>query len=151
GTLTVAKNIQSQQGYVLAMAEGLTAKARVRVPPRPPYREDFEKLPNGAVPGGWVNTQGKFLVATLKDGNKVLKKVNTKASPLVARGIAFLGMPDLRDYTIQADLMGTKVGKGDQESMPEMGIVANRYSLVLAGNIQKLRLLSWDALPRVEE
>jgi outer membrane protein assembly factor BamB len=147
GTLTVAKNIPSQQGYVLAKAEGLTATARVRVPPKPPYYIDFEKLPNGAVPGGWVNTQGKFMVATLKDGNKVLKKVNTKASPLVARGIAFLGMPDLRDYTIQADVMGTKVNN----SLPEMGIVANRYNLVLAGNVQKLRLLSWDALPRVEE
>jgi outer membrane protein assembly factor BamB len=147
GTLTVAKNIPSQQGYVLAKAEGLTAKARVRVPPRPPYREDFEKLPNGAVPGGWVNAQGKLLVTTMKDGNKVLKKVNNKASPLFARGIAFLGMPDLGDYTIQADVMGTKVN----DNLPEMGIVANRYSLVLAGNVQKLRILSWDALPRVEE
>jgi len=147
GTLTVAKEIKSQQGYVLAKAEGLTAKARVRVSPRPPYQENFEKLPNGAVPGGWVNTQGKFLVATMKDGNKVLKKVNNKASPLVARGIAFLGMPDLKDYTIQADLMGTKVN----DSLPDMGIVANRYSLVLAGNTQTLRLLAWAALPRVEE
>jgi outer membrane protein assembly factor BamB len=146
GALTVAKNVNHQQGYVLAKAEGLTAKARVRVPPKVPYHEDFEKLPDGAVPPGWVNTQGKYLVATMKDGNKVLKKVNNKASPLVARGIAFMGMPDLKDYTIQSDMMGTKRG----EDMPEMGVVANRYTLVLAGNIQKVRILSWDALPRVE-
>jgi outer membrane protein assembly factor BamB len=146
GKLTVSAKVPNQQGYVLAKAEGLTAKARVRVPPRLPYHEDFERYPNGAVPGGWVNTQGKYVIATLKGGNKVLKKVNTKASPLVARGQAFIGMPDLTDYTIQADVMGTKVA----DSLPEMGIVANRYTLVLAGNTQKLRILSWDALPRVE-
>jgi outer membrane protein assembly factor BamB len=145
GKLNVSAKVHNQQGYVLARAEGLTGKARVRVPPRIPYHEDFERYPVGAVPGGWVNTQGKYVIAALK-GNKVLKKVNNKASPLVARGNAFIGMPDLKDYTIQADVMGTKV----EGSLPEMGIVANRYTLVLAGNVQKLRILSWDALPRVE-
>jgi outer membrane protein assembly factor BamB len=147
GKVTVSANVPNQQGYALAKVEGLTAKARIRVPPRLPYHEDFEKYPNGSVPGGWVNTQGKYVIATMKDGNKVLKKVNNKASPLVARGNAFIGMPDLKDYTIQADVMGTKV----EGNLPEMGIVANRYTLVLAGNVQKLRLLSWDAVPRVDE
>lgn len=147
GKLTVAAKVNNQQGYVLAKADGLVGKARVRVPPRLPYREDFERYPVGAVPGGWVNTQGKFVIASLKDGGKVLKKVNTKASPLVARGNAYFGMPDLKDYTIEADVMGTKVG-GD---LPDVGIVANRYTLVLAGNVQKLRIVSWDALPRVDQ
>src|SRR5437588_9142187 len=35
--------------------------------------------------------------------------------------------------------------------MPDMSIVASRYTLMLAGNIQKLRILSWSALPRVDE
>ena len=35
--------------------------------------------------------------------------------------------------------------------MPDLGIVANRYTLMLAGNTQKLRLISWDALPRVDK
>jgi outer membrane protein assembly factor BamB len=147
GKLTVSAQVPNQQGYVLAKAEGLSARARVRVVPKLPYREDFERYPVGSVPGGWVNTQGKFVIAAMKDGTKVLKKVNTKASPLVARGNAFIGMPGLKDYTIQADVMGTKANG----SLPEMGVVANRYTLVLAGNIQKLRILSWDALPRVDE
>jgi hypothetical protein len=35
--------------------------------------------------------------------------------------------------------------------MAEIGVVANRYSLILAGNVQKLRLMSWDAIPRIDK
>ena len=72
--------------------------------------------------------------------------MNDKGSPLVARGNGYIGMPDLTDYTIESDVMGTKVG----DDLPDMGVVANRYTLVLAGNIQKLRITSWDALPRID-
>jgi outer membrane protein assembly factor BamB len=146
GKLTVDPKVPAQQGYVLAKAEGLTAQARVRVAPTLPYTQDFAKIPDGAVPGGWVNTQGKFLVATVPGGEKVLRKVNDKGSPLVARGNAYIGMPTLKNYTIESDVMGTKVG----DDLPDMGVVANRYTLVLAGNIQKLRITSWDALPRID-
>src|SRR5262249_39856719 len=158
----------------------------------------FSKFPDGAVPPGWVNAQGKFLVATLKgaDGkpNKVLRKDNAKANPLFYRGNAYFGLPSMKDYTIQADVMGTRIvvkgkvvsdekkepgekgkdqegaGKGQEkesagngkgkedgegaegkEYMPDIGIVANRYTLMLAGNHQKLRIVSWSALPRVDE
>lgn len=147
GKLTVAKGVINQQGFVHAKAEGLTAMARVRVPPRLPYTEDFERYPVGSVPPGWVNAQGKYVIATLKDGNKVLKKVNTKPSPLVSRGNTYFGMPSLTDYTLECDVMGGKVGN----DMPEIGIVANRYLLSLAGNIQKLRISSWEAIPRLDE
>lgn len=146
GKLSVSAKKPSQQGYVVAKLGELTAKARVRVAPKLPYKQDFEKIPDGAVPGGWVNTQGKFLVATV-DGNKVLKKVNDKASPLIARGNAYIGLPTLKDYTIACDVLGTK--KGDD--LPDMGIIANRYTLMLAGNVQKLRIVSWDALPRIDQ
>jgi outer membrane protein assembly factor BamB len=146
GKLTVEAKVPNQQGYVLAKAEGLTAKARVRVAPVLPYTQDFTKVPDGAVPGGWVNTQGKFYVGTLKDGQKVLKKVNDKASPLVARGNAYIGLPDLSDYTIECDVLGTKKGA----DLPDMGVCANRYTLILSGNIQKLRITSWYALPRID-
>jgi outer membrane protein assembly factor BamB len=146
GKLTVDLKMAAQQGYVLAKADGLTGRARVRVAPRLPYVQDFSKIPDGAVPGGWVNTQGKFLVATRPGGEKVLKKVNDKGSPLIAKGNAFIGMPNLTDYTIESDVMGTQVG----DDLPDMGVVANRYTLVLAGNIQKLRIISWDALPRID-
>jgi hypothetical protein len=165
------KGRQTQQGLVQAEADGLTAVARLRVVPRLPYSEDFAKIPDGGVPPAWVNAQGKFLVATLK-GAKVLRKENTKPNPLFYRGNTYFGLPRMTDYTIEADLMGTKVvvegkkvakekegGAGDkgkqveggEEFLPDMGIVASRYTLMLAGNVQKLRLLSWSALPRLDE
>jgi outer membrane protein assembly factor BamB len=146
GKLTVSPKKASQQGYVMAKAGEARGKARVRVAPVLPYAQDFEKLPDGAAPGGWVNTQGKFKVVTLKGGNKVLAKVNNNPSPLIARGNAYIGTPDMRDYTIECDVQGSRVG----EDMPDMGVVANRYSLYLAGNIQRLRLNTWSALPRVD-
>lgn len=145
GVLTIDAKKTSQQGAVTAKFGDIVGKARVRVAPKLPYSQDFEKIPDGAAPAGWINAQGKFVVATV-NGNKVLRKVNDKASPLIARGNAFIGLPTLKDYTIESDVQCSKLG----EDLPDMGVVANRYSLILAGNIQKLRLVSWDALPRVD-
>jgi outer membrane protein assembly factor BamB len=186
---TQAGQVKAQAGLVKAQVDGISGTARVRVVPRLPYVEDFAKIPDGGVPPGWVNCAGKFLVASVSDGkdktNKVLRKVNDKSNPSFSRGNTYFGLPSMKDYTIEADLMGTKVlvkgkvaeeegkeaapeGKGKKgaaggkekepeagaegkEYMPDMGIVANRYTLMLAGNIQKLRIVSWSALPRVDE
>ncbi|HXG12023.1 MAG TPA: PQQ-binding-like beta-propeller repeat protein [Gemmataceae bacterium] len=145
GTLTVSKTVPAQFGRVVAKADGLEAYARVRVVPRLPYEQDFEKVPEGRTPPGWVNAQGKFAVQQ-KGDSKVLVKLATNPSPLVARANAYIAAPTLTDYTIQADVMGGKKGS----DMPDVGIVANRYHLVLWGNTQQLRLTSWDALPRVD-
>jgi outer membrane protein assembly factor BamB len=146
GKLTVARDLPGQFGGVVAEVEGLRGRARVRVAPTLPYRQDFEKVPDGRTPGGWVNCQGKFNVQE-KDGSKTLVKLALVASPLVSRANAFITKPTYTDYTIQSDMMGNKKG-GD---MPDMGVVANRYTLMLDGNKQRLRLLSWEALPRVEK
>jgi outer membrane protein assembly factor BamB len=145
GALTVDAKKTGQQGYVEAKLGDLVGKARVRVAPTLPYVQDFSKIPDGAAPGGWVNTQGKFVVATV-GGEKLLRKVNDKSSPLIAIGNGYIGLPTLKDYTIECDLQATALGG----AMPDMGIVANRYTLVLAGNHQKLRLYSWEPLPRVD-
>ncbi len=151
GKLTVDAKVPSQGGYVMATAGKLKAMARVRVAPRLPYTQNFEKIPDGAVPGGWVNTQGKFKVKTLKDGNKVLAKENTKSSPLLARGNAYMGEPTLHDYTVQADVMATPIKSDKGLILPDLGVSVNRYQFFLAGNIQKLRLNSWSVIPRVDK
>jgi hypothetical protein len=154
GKLDADANLPSQQGYVLASLNGLTAKARVRVAPdiqrkdkegKVGYRQDFEKLPDGASPAGWVNANGKLFVTTL-NGNKVLRRINNDLRPPFSRGNTYIGEPTLKDYTIECDVMGTKVN----EDMPEIGIGANRYTLLLVGNVQKLRIVSWEALPRID-
>jgi outer membrane protein assembly factor BamB len=146
GTLTVAKDLPGQQAYVDAKVGELTGRARVRVAPQLPYANDFERVPVGATPGGWVNVTGKYVVVE-KDGGKVLKKLATDSRPPLARAYAYIGRPTDKDYVIQADMSATFKNK----SLPDMGIVNCRYLLVLGGNKQQLRLTSWDALPRVDK
>jgi outer membrane protein assembly factor BamB len=146
GRLQVSKKVPAQQGIVLAKAAGLTATARVRVPPALPYRQDFAKIPVGALPAGWVNAAGKFVVVEL-DGKKVLKKTNINPNPALARARTYIGKPTLKNYTIQADVMGTL----KNNELPDMGVCANRYTLFLDGNKQLVRITSWSALPRVDE
>ena len=147
------EKIPAQQGYVEAKSDKLTARGRVRVVPQIPYSQDFEKLPEGVSPSGWVNAGGKFLTKKLPDGNMVLSKVNTDGRIPIARANGYITATNATGYTIEADIMGTVVdGK-----LPDMGVVANRYSLVLDGKKdpatgqRTLRLVSWEARPRVNE
>ena len=149
GTLTLEKN-PSQQGYVEFKTGTMTARARVRVAPQLPFKADFDKAPDGSSPGGWVNTNGKFLVKKLPDGN-VLSKVNTDARPPLAKAIAYISTPDASNYTVQADFFGTQV----RGKLPDAGLVNSRYSLVFDGKPDTdlkqhtVRITSWDARPRI--
>jgi outer membrane protein assembly factor BamB len=146
GVLTVAKELPGQQGYVEAKVLGLTARARVRVAPQLPYKNDFEKVPVGATPGGWVNVTGKFVVVD-QNGNKVLKKLATDSRPPLSRANAYIGPPTLKDYVIQADLSATK----KNNNLPDMGIINCRYTMTMSGNKQQVRVASWEALPRLDK
>jgi outer membrane protein assembly factor BamB len=150
--LTLKKTPTVQQGYVEAEWNGLKAKARVRVVPTLPYAENFDKIPVGGVPAAWVNCAGKFVVKELKDGNRVLAKVNANSNEVIARGSCFFGMPELTDYNIEADVMSSKLDKEEKGDiwLSDMGVGACRYTLVLMGQTQKLRLFAWDAMPRVD-
>ena len=108
----------TQQGFVEAEWNGLKARARVRVAPRLPYTEDFEKTPVGGVPPGWINCQGKFLVKKLADGNNVLAKVTSSSNAVIARGSCFFGTPEMTNYTIEADVQGQKI----DQWMPDAGV-----------------------------
>jgi outer membrane protein assembly factor BamB len=146
GKLTVSKALPGQQGYVDAKVGNLTGRARVRVAPQLPYTMDFEKVPVGGLPGGWVNAQGKFAVAE-HQGGKVLKKLAENPLPALAKANTYIGMPELKDYDMQADLSATQSG----ENLPDMGIINQRYLLQMSGNKQELRILAWDALPRLDK
>ncbi len=150
-TVTVDAKMASQQGYVDVKIGDATARARVRVIPQIPYTQDFEKLPVGATPGGWVNTQGKYRVVELKEANggvaKVLMKVNTNASPPVAGALAYITHPNSTNYTIEADLKGVQA----RGALPDLGVCANRYILILDGKTEggkrQARITTWEALP----
>lgn len=150
GTLELGPN-PAQQGVVAVKVGALTARARVRVAPKLPAKTDFDKAPDGSSPGGWINTNGKYAVKKLPDGNQVLSKVNDKAPPPLAKAIGYVTVPDAGDYTIQADLYGSEV----RGKLPDGGLVNSRYSLVLDGKpdarTQKrtIRLTSWEARERI--
>jgi hypothetical protein len=91
-----------------------------------------------------VNTQGKYVVVPYEKNN-ALRGNNVIDSPLVKRANTYFGRPEWTNYTIEADCIGSQVEK----ELPDMGVVANRYRLVLFGNLQRLRIDSWDAIPRV--
>jgi outer membrane protein assembly factor BamB len=136
-----------QYGRVVAKLGELTGEVQVRVAPKLPYKPDFSKVPDGRTPPGWVNTQGKFLMRTLPDGTKVLAKRNDLPSPLVAKANGYISLPNLTNYTIEADIQPGKVAS----YLPDCGVVANRYTLWMSGTTEQLRLTSWDALPRVDK
>ena len=150
-TLELAAAPPAQHGYAQAQAGELTARTRVRVAPRLPYRQDFTNVPAGAIPGGWVNAQGKFSVVQLPDGNKVLSKFNLSGPQPVVKANTYITTPDSAGYTMEADVMGTEV----RGKLADGGIIASRYTLVLDGktdpelNSRTVRLVSWEARPRL--
>jgi outer membrane protein assembly factor BamB len=148
--LTVASPAPPLQfGIVEASLGDLKAYCRVRVAPKLPFVADFSKVPLGRTPAAWVNTQGKFSVVNVPAlaDHPILAKRNNNPNPLVARANAYIGVPTLSDYTIEADLYGTKV----MTDMPDMGVGNSRYELMLVGNAQKLRLLSWTSERRIDQ
>jgi hypothetical protein len=145
---TAAKAPNGQFGRVVARFNGLTGHGRIRVVPTLPYHMDFKNVPDGRTPAAWVNTMGKFAVVTLPDGTKALRKRNDNSNPIVNRANAYIGDPDMQDYTIEADLRSSKVR---DQYMGDMGVGACRYSLLLIGNDQEVRLVTWDAQKRTEK
>ncbi|MFN3189813.1 MAG: PQQ-binding-like beta-propeller repeat protein [Aureliella sp.] len=143
-TFTAPTSGKGQSGSIVAKLGDLEAKVRVRQVPSYPYTEDFESTGTGMVPGGWTNTQLRY-VTLEKDGNTVLSKTARIAVPFYRQWYAFIGGPDDKDYTIEADVMGEQV----ETYLPNMGVTANRYILQLVGAEQSLRVSAWDAIPRV--
>lgn len=152
GTVVVGKR-PSQHGLVEAKVGEISGRARVRVAGGIPYKQDFEMLPIGGAPSGWVNTQGKYSVVevTNADGTKgkALFKKNDDPRPPLARAIAYITGPEATDYTIEADVMGVE----KKDKLPDAGLVNNRYTFYLdsktEGGHREVKLVSWEALPRI--
>lgn len=138
GELTIDKNSRNAAGIVKSNFENLEGKARVRVIAEAPWSEDFESSEIGKYPSYFVGASNKFSVQ-MKDSNKVLIKPPAAAG--LNRSDIFLGPPSMKNYTIQADVMGTR----NRRQMPDMGLIANRYTLDLMGALQRLQIRVWGA------
>lgn len=79
------------------------------------------------------------------DGNGVITKIST--IPLGTRSQSWMGHPDLHDYTIQADICGS-ISDG---KMPDIGVIAQRYTLDLMGESQQLQIRTWTPQLRMSK
>jgi outer membrane protein assembly factor BamB len=138
GEFAAGKNSPATAGRLTAKFENLEGKARVRVIPEAPWSEDFESSEIGKYPIYFLGASNKFAVQLI-DSNKVLVKPPAAAG--LNRSDIFLGPPAMKNYTIQADMLGKKV----RRQMPDMGLIANRYTLDLQGALQRLQIRVWAA------
>ncbi len=133
---------------VTAKVGDVTGQARIRIVPPLPWKFDFNDTPlaknpakpdappEGEAPLTWIGARHRHKIREM-DGDKVMVKVTT--IPKGTRSQCWMGPPDLHDYTIQADLRGAN----NNGQLPDMGLIAQRYTLDLMGNSQQLQIRSW--------
>jgi outer membrane protein assembly factor BamB len=138
GTFTADPATPEQAGTIKATAASLSGEARARIARVPPWTETFDGFADGAVPPGWVSvTTGRMAVGTL-DGQKVLVKAPDET--IFKRFRAFVGPVEMSNYTVEADVRGTT----RRRQMSNMGVTAQRYSLVIYGNAQEIKIEPWE-------
>jgi outer membrane protein assembly factor BamB len=138
GRFTADPAAGAQAGTVKAAVGTLSGASRIRVIPDLPWTFDFEG-PGDTPPAHWINAAGKFAVRAV-DGNRVLVKLAENPFAFAKRARPFLGPTDLNNYTIEADVRSME----KRRQMGDVGIVAQRYELVLFGNHQRMELQPWQ-------
>ena len=136
GKLTLESGAVGQAGTVSTKIGDIEASARVRVIPPLPWQEDFESIEVGKSPPHWVRATNRFVVREM-EGNKILVKPPARRG--LHRSNVYIGPPNMKNYIVQVDLLGIK----PKRNMPDMGLIANRYTLEMQGNHQRLQVLSW--------
>jgi outer membrane protein assembly factor BamB len=138
GKFTADAAAQPQAGLVKATIGTIVGAARIRVIPDLPWSFDFEDG-RETPPAQWANATNKFAVRDL-DGSKVLVKLAENDFAFAKRCRPFFGSPELSNYTIEADVRALE----QRRQMGDVGVVAQRYELVLFGNHQELHLQPWQ-------
>jgi len=138
GVFTAANTPADMAGVVKATIGGLSGEARVRVARSLPWKDDFESYAVGSAPPGWVNTAGPRVVVAELDGKKVLQK--EPLDTIFMRTRSFIGPVNWSNYTFEADVRAST----RRRQFGDLGITAQRYSLVLYGNAQKLKIEPWE-------
>ncbi len=149
GELVAATNSTPSAGAFEATVGNLKGYIRGRVLPYLPIKQDFEwanlsetttneveeptKFSYPPLP--WIGARFKFEIRD-KDGTKALTK--TIDNTFFQRGTVFLGEPNTKNYTIEADVMS----EGNKRKMSDVGIICQRYLIVMKGNEQKLEINS---------
>ncbi|HMJ89147.1 MAG TPA: PQQ-binding-like beta-propeller repeat protein [Candidatus Acidoferrum sp.] len=114
-----------------------------------PIKQDFEAFELSQTTTNFVEEPTKFAYPPLpwsgarlrfevreKDGNKAL--VKTIENKLLQRGTTFFGHSDMKNYTIEADVLT----EGNRRKMSEVGVINQRYAIILKGNSQQFEINS---------
>ena len=147
GDLVAEATAKQSAGAFQAEANGMHGVIRGRVVPHLPIQEDFEhfdiNLPHEIDTGvkfaypplPWIGARFKWEVRDL-DGNKVLAK--TLDNNLFQRAITFIGQPEEKNYTVEADVMTD----GNRRNMSIVGVINQHYIIALVGNWQQIEVSS---------
>lgn len=154
-TITGGASNEPSAGMYKCAVDGLEGYIRGRAVAELPVKEDFEhfelrnaneddKAPLFRDPGvpfaypplPWLGARFKWDVRE-RDGSKVLAKI-VDPNMRFQRSFVFFGHPDKKDYTVAADIMS----EGDKLKMSEVGLLNQRYCLILKGNSQELEINS---------
>jgi hypothetical protein len=107
----------------------------VRVIPALPISADFEGIK--ATPMWWT-ANGKATPAQIA-GAGVLQR--PRDDTVGRRAKLLIGRPEWSDYTIEADVRGTE----SRRQRGDIGLINQRYVMVLFGNDQRLEIQPWQA------
>jgi outer membrane protein assembly factor BamB len=153
GVLVADQTPAPSAGQFKATLGDLTGYIKGRVIPALPISQDFEsfELSNMTTntvepptafaypPLPWNSARFRFEVREKEvDGVKTKALTKTIENKLFQRGQIFFGSPELKNYTIEADILS----EGNRRKMSEAGIINQRYIIVLKGNSQELEVNS---------
>ena len=132
-------------GFIKATVGGVTGQARVRVVTALPWTYDFESPKAEGPPAWWTGAPGKVFQRTIEGVGNVL--VRPRDETVGRRAKVLMGSADLKGYTIEADVRATEA----RRQRGDIGVINQRYSLVLFGNGQRLELQPWQAADEMTE
>jgi len=157
GSLVAAPGAEQSAGAFKATAISLpgppaetdkpvTGTFRGRVMMKLPYKEDFESFTpdedhaeDGVKfaypPLPWIGARFKWDIREI-DGSLAMAKTLDRL--ILQRAITFIGDPELRNYTFSADVMTD----GNRRLLSEVGLINQRYIVVLKGNHSELEVNS---------
>jgi outer membrane protein assembly factor BamB len=123
---------------VTAKLGDAVGEARVRIVPDFPWSIDFS---GPDVPLSWIGMRYRHVIRKI-DGDPAMVKITT--IPKGQRSQGWIGRPDMHDYTIQADVRAVRT----DDKLPDVGLIAQRYTLDLMGQSQNLQIRTWTASTR---
>ena len=144
-SLPITEDFEKTPINQVTLSDNLTVKP-LAAPPGPatpgapaPVVATPEEIASGTKfaypPLPWIGARFKWEVREV-DGNKVLAK--TLYNIFFQRATSFIGNSDMKNYTMQADVMTD----GNRRMKSEVGLINQRYLIALKGNGNELEVSS---------